>query len=176
MGRPVRHARRTGPARHPARGALRRPDLRLGSGHRRRHERRRRLPGTAGPAPAERRARRARRPDHPLQPRRPRRRRPAGPRPARSSAPPPVRPARPLTPAGRQAGEPQSTCSTSPRSPTATSTSSPAARRNVVTSGTPADVYAADLIETVYGLPVDVDLRDGTPEVRAALPIPGGRR
>lgn len=46
----------------------------------------------------------------------------------------------------------------------------------IVTSGTPADVYAADLIETVYGLPVDVDLRDGTPEVRAALPIPGRRR
>ncbi|ABW12939.1 Fe uptake system permease [Parafrankia sp. EAN1pec] len=52
----------------------------------------------------------------------------------------------------------------------------------IITSGTPADVYAADLIETVYGLTVDVDLRDGTPEVRPALPgprppaLPGGQR
>ncbi|WP_018639571.1 ABC transporter ATP-binding protein [Parafrankia elaeagni] len=40
----------------------------------------------------------------------------------------------------------------------------------IVTAGTPAGVYRADLLEQVYGLPVEVDVRDGVPEVRPRLP------
>ncbi|WP_018506002.1 ATP-binding cassette domain-containing protein [Parafrankia discariae] len=46
----------------------------------------------------------------------------------------------------------------------------------IVASGAPADVYTAVLIERAYGLPVDVDLRDGMPEVRPARPGSRGRR
>ncbi|MEX5632782.1 ABC transporter ATP-binding protein [Parafrankia sp. FMc2] len=40
----------------------------------------------------------------------------------------------------------------------------------IVTAGAPAGVYRADLLEQVYGLPVEIDIRAGVPEVRPCLP------
>ncbi|MEX5712292.1 ABC transporter ATP-binding protein [Parafrankia sp. FMc6] len=44
----------------------------------------------------------------------------------------------------------------------------------ILTAGTPADVYRADLLEQVYGLPVEVAAHDGVPEVRPRLPVRRG--
>ncbi|WP_083749333.1 ABC transporter ATP-binding protein [Frankia sp. CcI49] len=40
----------------------------------------------------------------------------------------------------------------------------------VLTTGAPADVYRADVLEQVYGLPVEVSRHRGVPEVRPRLP------